>query len=180
MRNPYLHKQDNAHWSLITAVHHPPLETSRLQQESAPERILDGCHQAVLWTLWAIFQTGKGLKMKGTYFKGFCWFSGETPLSTSFAVLPPSGISKAQLGPSLVPPAPHSFCTFYFPLPVLQATLVASPAAMLMASHVWKVWNSRGIPAAWLYWVGSQQDLPNEPANNRSLTSFGALPTSSL
>lgn len=39
--------------------------------------------------------------MKGTYFKGFCWFSRETPLSTSSAVLPPAGISKAQGGSTL-------------------------------------------------------------------------------
>ena len=82
------------------------------------------------------FPNRKRLKNERHIFQRFLLVLRGNSSFHFLSCITPSGISKAQLGPSLVPPATHTFCTFNLLLPVLQATLAASPTAKPLASHL--------------------------------------------
>lgn len=124
------------------------------------------------------FPNRKRLKNERHIFQRFLLVLRGNSSFHFLSCITPSGISKAQLGPSLVPPATHTFCTFDLPLPVLQATLAASPTAKPPGFTHLKL--ARGVLSSWLHWGRSRQELPNEPTNNHFLTSLGALPISCL
>lgn len=132
-----------------SAVCHPPFDSNR---ESVPEKILDGCHEAVLWSLWAIFQTGKGSAVKDKCFKGFCWFLGGLSSFNSFMYCPSLAFPKHNFDLLGCHPA-H---ILYLQTSVmLQATLACQQLQKLKRLHM-------GIPYVLLYRGDSQKDFHNQ------------------
>lgn len=125
-------------------------------------------------SLAGYFPNRKRLKYERHIFQRFLLVLKGSPLPLPLLYYPHSGISKAQLGPSLLPPCSHFFWAFHLLPTVLQRNLSFSSSNALSFTNF--KGSARGISSFYFTEKDLSKTFTNKLTNHITWHPFGPYP----